>query len=380
MANKNEKEYVSNSKDWSNGATWNVDLSFLESAKGDFQEPEIYQIDIRFNGSITTANDGTVFTPTDAARLLQRWTLGDRIDPARFDFDGIGMLYAMCSEIGAGRVIWPAQQAANVTNASYEAIFSLFTDVGDMLDRPRDCCPHVKEFLCGNGGKMSMQFSATNPVTGVTINSGTFQVVVYVREGRSAEAGPRLTWKRHNQALREDNYPVNGSLRTAFAYSYDDDGAGVEDMSSYTYFDSTSLDAREQRYSHIIQRWARQVSPVAAPAPAAGSTTLLDPFYGTAPGARPFRLPRKGESILDMPDLAKLHLKLDAAVKANQQVLICSINDRDAVNTAEILGISVDAVGKAPAVIPTRKGKKNIKTIPRQLRGRVPVRLGAATR
>lgn len=368
MANTQKKEYRSGTRDWQAGKTWNVDLAFLKDALSDFRCPELAAIEVRINVAL---NNDVAFGIWDFPRLLPSFQLGDKGDGARFDLDGYSMLLHSIARVGAPGIYWPPQVSSGADPTNFEIIIPLIFESKRMDERSRDARPNVLEFLTENGGKCNLQFAPATVITDVTVLSGSYEVVAHVIEGGAAETGPRMVLKRYNVANREDRYDVGGSLCYALMYAPDDDGTGLESMAGYTEYDSASLDYYDQRFSHLRARWARSGHSGLSMA------GLFDPITYPPTTALPIYLPEEGQSTLALPNLDKLHVKLDAAVQTNHTILICAFTDALPVNQARILGVPVSAIGdpKTTAAVQTPKGKKPVSQFPRSLRGRMPIRI-----
>lgn len=357
--NVSEGQYESGQMTFSAAQQRPVDLSFLREALGDFEEPEITQVDVRVTGTVATSATVT-FTADDAAKLVQEFALSDK-GGQRADFDGLGMRLAAQIELG-DQLEQPATQATSLTDTAYEMILPVVFNV-DKSERGRDYCPHVKEFLPENGGKCKLKMAATNPITGVTFSAGTYEIIVHVVEGRTREPGARLCWQRHDIVATDGRYDVQGSLRAAVGYApHATAGYAAWSATTYAEIDSESLDYHDQ-YTHELRAKYVRESHVA-------SDDVIK-----AKNALAIVTPKRQQSIGKMADLAQLHVKFPAAAPSSSQMLICAITDRVKANSAKILRIPVAELGKGTAMIQTPKGKKPLTSVPAFLRGRLPLRV-----
>lgn len=351
---------------WSNNRQVPVDLSFLDQVLGRYTNPEIVGMYLRFVGSITT-NGATTFTADDAAKLLSEFRLKDR-GGLRVDLDGLGMRIAAQQELGDS-LEQPATQAISTTNASYELTLPIIWNPKRAY-RPRDFCPHVLEFTSENGGSAFIKMCGTNPITGVTVDSGTWQLFVEIQEGGSAEPGSRMCWLRESFINKEASYDAKGLLRYFIAYAADDDGTGYEawSASSYAEVDSESLGIYDMPLALLRQESLRQYSPASDDVLKAGT-------------ALAFATPKLAQKSIRLADHThrKVHIRLATAPPAGAQLLKCVITDRAAGMAEQITKVPaneiVDRANSGRVSIATGKGKRDLRSVAPAAAAKLPIRV-----
>lgn len=360
---KAPRDYSSGELAFQASAKRPIDLHFLEEALEDFVNPRIERVEVHARGTMTTGV-GATFTVGDFYKLVPQVLVEDTAGP-RVDLDWAGLLVANYLLLGPQVLMMPDAIIAEQTAAPFELIIPIPITGWKGQYNPNDTRPHIREFVKRNGGRMSIWMPPTTVITGVTIVTMTYEVVVHVREGFSDEVPARLCLLRDDATKREDNYDIGGQLVGAVLYGVDNDGTGLESHSAYVEFDSTSLKKVRRRFSTEAARVV---------ADGVGGALGNDSIFVSG-GARIIQAPPSAGT--DGPVLERLHLKFDAAPFSYSQLLKVVITDRSWRNVNRIAGrAGARAIADGNASVGTPKGKRAFDKVPAELRRFVAIRAG----
>ena len=351
------KWYRSKEITFSTGATEVVDPNFLTKALGEMAAPEIAEIIIRANGSIT-ASGGTAEN-YDCHKLLSRVRFTDRAGEL---VNLPGSILKLVDQMEhQGSHVEPSDVADAATNAAYE-FYTRLDFEPNFAWNPSDYRVPLNHWV--NGGQLSLSFQTPSNFGTPTL---TFTVYVRVVDNRFRDLKSRMTWKEYSVSNQEFDYPVGGSLRAAILTS-DLTTTGYTDLSGFTEYDFRDLDL----YRHplaMLQEDYRRERP---------STHSADQYLAATEGAVPLVVPYKGQHIGSMPNLETFHMRLNGAAPASGRIAICAIENRSGDLGVEWTGAA--SVGelasriRSSGHIPGPKGSKKAMNFPAKLQRRLPIR------
>lgn len=296
---------------WSTGKKFNVDLSFLDEAR-DMAYPEITELRVHFEGSVTTAG-GTTFNAEDGCRLIANVQVRDGKED-RVNVQGTS-LRAIDQIMYGDAFTDPAQQGAASTDTDYD--MWLRVPFSPIKARSRSDF-HVPLSDLINGGKIFLSLCTTNPVANVTVNSGTVYVYARVVDGRKPRAKSRLSWLEQATTLREERFPIGGSLYTAFMIAPNDGAASYQSWTGANYDEITSLTLRYTalKREYLVDDYQAESHPESSDVLIAGK-------------ALPLVTPRRDQKIGGLLDVRTLHTKLGAAPPSNSYLVYGVVTDRN---------------------------------------------------
>lgn len=363
------KVYQSRQYAFAAGSAIEVDLSFLEAAKGHFRFPVIEDFIIEALTTQTTAVVGVA--GIDAAGVFGQVRVNDGHGP-RFDaLTGHEIRALNIHEFGDAAPDLPVSGvgAGQLVNVLYHLPFSLPYRSASKYD---SACP-LSDMI--NGGSVRMTWpAAIYVVTGgnsATITAGNYRLYARVREADRGALKARVVWRSDAINNLEDHYRINGRLRAAFPVGRNGlnygltswTGAGVTELDSDTlgYQDRTRLDLLlgyrgNSRGFNAVDPWDSG-----------------DSF--------PVWWAEMGQTIKDMPLMRTLHLRWNGALPVGQNRLVtCVVTDRDPALAAAAMGYdSADELARdldQNGVIDPKDGRaKGIAELPPTLVKHLPVRI-----
>jgi hypothetical protein len=366
-SNKDRGEWFeSNDETYNAGGVKTFDLSFLDAAVAGYDFPEIAEMEVVFDGAYGDAS-WPALAGDDAKTFLDQLRIDDGAGQ-RLNLTGAQIAELERLEYGTAYNA-PPTVAINTADSSVRVAWRIPWDLPNLAERGRDTAIPLTHLM--NGGKV--QFTQANSVNGDTgnITSGTWKLRCRVREGRKGEAKSRLVWERINVSQRETNYAINGLLRAAWFSFKDTDGSGYNDSSSITEIDSKTLDYHDREVEDHVNDYRASVR----------DRSSGDNFLAAATARNiPILWPEEKQKIGRMPDVRALHLKQDAAVVTDQELVYCKIVDRDVRLTALSLGLTEQqylAEAAANGRVVSAKGKHmNPAAVSPSLAKKLPIRLG----
>lgn len=204
-------KYRSEPRAYAAGAPFTFPTAFLDPAR-KMSAPVIEKILLRFRGNVTP-NNVTGSNTMPAAMLALLWDkillqdqAGDRVN-----LDGMSLLACMQHENGlAGENYGPDLASGSPIAAAFDLEIPL---TPHKARRRNDFGIPLNEFLDGGKLQINVAGDPTLATAVASVNSGTFDVVAFVREERDLEAKSRVCFIEYIVGQTEYTYPINGSLR-----------------------------------------------------------------------------------------------------------------------------------------------------------------------
>jgi hypothetical protein len=204
-------KYRSEPRDYAAGAPFTFPTAFLDPAR-KMSAPVIEKMLLRFRGKVTPNNiSGSGGMP--AAMLALLWDKVLLQDQAgdRVNLDGFSLLCVNQHENGiAGENYGPDLASGSSVDAAIDLEIPL---TPHKARRRNDFGLPLNEFL--DGGKLQFNVATDGTLNSAvaSIESGSFDVIAFVREERDLEAKSRVCWVDYVVGQTEYTYPINGSLR-----------------------------------------------------------------------------------------------------------------------------------------------------------------------
>lgn len=309
---------------WAASKKINVELDFLEEAKSYFKAPVIDYMIIRgFNFDITAAG-GESFASEQSGLCVDTLFLKDG-KHKRYDCHGYTVRAIAIHELGNAYVDPAAISAAQLTTYEWELplIFA-----PPRTRKRNEYNVAVTDFI--NGGRMQINCPPAAIATHNTLAAGTYEVWAHIVENENAELKCRMVWEEQDINNLEDYYPVNGTLRAAFAISMTDHSL-LESMTGLTELDSTTLDYTDIPLSLNKFDYRHETRQLHTADPVSAAKAW--PIYNN----------RSDQKLVTLPNVGKLHLKFTGTLPTAPKLVVCSIIDRDPVLSAKALGFSSPA-------------------------------------
>lgn len=341
------KPFRSRAYTFAPGSPINVDLDFLEPMR-QMAAPEVSEIVLRFSGTVGAITGGAL--GRDAAKLFDNISLRD--DREIVNASGHGLRILEQHEIGS-KQIDPSDISSGATNTTYVYKLRILfgSDVQTRTARARDAALNLAQFLVG--GNLVVTPCAAVP-TGWAAAQADWRLRVYMygKDGRKSELKQRRRIYEQVMSVQEYDYPVNGSLRTAFAHSKLAT-TGYSSWAAFTNIYSRSLEWPTSFETDMLADEYRKTGV------ALGTN---DEILLSTPGAVSIVCPHRGQKVGQMVDLKSLHLDLGAAPPTSARLLLDVIEDRSPVMGAASMGYeSPSALAQAVAsrgVIQGANGKE----------------------
>lgn len=323
----------SNPEVYSLGNSITFKPDYLNAAR-KMDAAEVYGIWIRFTGTVGAITGGA--KGRDAAKLFDTVRFRDGADEV-LNASGAGLRVLEQMDWGE-RQTDPADIASGATNTSYSYLLRITFAPPWRAKRPRDYTIPLGAFL--DAGEFTIQTAAAVPTGWAALQSDwKLQLFADVRDGRKRELKSRRRIKEEAVTQQEFDYQINGSIRAAILTSKLTT-TGYTDLSGFTTLNSRTLKwpAAYQQFL-LTDQYRRDTQSF-------GSS---DEFLLAANGAVPLVVPHRGAKIGGMVESKSLHLDLLAAAPTGGRLLTDVIIDRDANQSAAVMGY--DGPGPLAAAI-----------------------------
>jgi hypothetical protein len=308
---------------WSTGKRWSIDTGFLQSAFKNFKFPVIESFNLRFFGSVTTLDTGSIENFAHVNVIGQNFKFKDERDD-RIDCSMRGLRIFAQQELGA-RLVDRADLApgATTTTTTYDVSLPIPFHT-ERAERPNDYLVTVEEFL---DSELIWNAATTNPVTASTvINSGTLQFQVNVRENWTRDQPSRLQIREVSSEKLEETFTVDGALRYALLYAYSS-GQDLTSLSTYTEVDSRTLRLSDMPTTALVQIAQLNQRDIDSTNDEVTRQRVI-----------PLCVPDFDQHMSSLVEHGKLHLRLQAALPTGGKLLTVTVTDRAMRQVAKNLG------------------------------------------
>lgn len=367
MAGTPKKQWVrSKPFTWAANAAIPIDpKEFLTTWLHRWKAPTVGSLLLQFKGTISAQT--TTIAQEDHCRLWSEIRIDDR-KGIRYKASGGGARAIAQLEYGGGFEDPAALTSATTT--TYEQYMRIPFEK-PRNHRPRDTRMALEELL--DGGQVQVTFASADPLTHFNIASGTLVVFASIYEEETREAKVRDVWNETAFINAEDTYLIGGGLRAAMAFASSSDTAGEwyqwSASTNFDFIESQSLDFTRRPRTLVVQEY--NSNQPAGWNRTSGIDMVND---GTL---LPIYLPERDVNLMDLPEQARLHVKLDGTPPSSpsSKLLTCAVTDRDASATRQVLQVGDAQLAGASPKVPTPSGEKSLSSFDSAAVKRVPVRL-----
>lgn len=315
--------YRSRPTTYVNGATSQLDMSFLHNPMQKMRAPVVRELVFHFAGDISGVT--ATFDNIDGAQIFNQIRIADRAGDI---YKLPGKLARLCMQMELGtradEVDGLADAASGATTSGDDMIIRVPFDLEFAAVGADTALPliHLVE-----GGEIEMTFGTPVGSTGV---SGTVLVYALVHDEKVRELKSRYIRRTQAVTGRDSHYPLGGSVRELVLCS----NPTATSMSPWTASTYNAINVPELELSVARSYMLRQEYTRLRPDRSAAD--VID-----AGRAVPLVVPSKGQRIDKMPDLKSIHIDIGSdTVPTSAQLLQGYIEDRDPGLAAQWLGYS----------------------------------------
>lgn len=322
MTNQNNKGVweKSDALDFALSRNLNFKLHFLEPFLSTMKAPEIVEMRFEFTGTVNSSA-GNDALGLDAHKLCNRLRVADKFG-AWIDCSGEGLRIHSIIEMAA-RHVDMTTLAAGAADASRTWFVNIPLDL-IKAERGRDSC--IQAWQLQDGGSVVMTTPTALP-TGWDGFTGTVTLWCKVRDGRRRESKSRISIRDYVINSQQDNYSVDGSLRSMVVFT-ELATTSMTSLAAFTTIDSTALGYPPGMKTSVLRAdYIRQLD---------GAAHANDPIISEL--AIPLVFPDRRQKIGQQPILGTVRIDLKAAPAASSRMLVVAFVDRDPRLGAQQLG------------------------------------------
>lgn len=305
-------------------------LNFLEPFLSTMKAPEIVDMRFEFTGTVDSASSTYDALGIDAHKLCKRLRVADKYG-AWIDCSGEGLRINSIIELEARHrdMVTLAAGAADATKTWFVTIPL------ELIKGQRGEDSTVQVWQLCDGGQVQMSFCGAVP-TGWVSFVGTVTLWCKVRDAGTRESKSRLTIRDYQINSQQDNYSIDGSLRSLAVFT-ELATTSMTSIAAFTAPVSTALGYPPGMTAAILlEDYVRNLD---------GAAHASDPFIAQL--AIPLVTPDRRQSVDKQPILGTIRLDLGAAPPTNGRLLVVAFTERDPRLAAAQLGYPNVATAQA---------------------------------
>jgi len=340
---------------WSAALDKTLTFEFLDNPGKDLSKYDVKNLKVVAEFTITPAASTTAMGE-DFWRIINTVKLNDA-GGQRIACKGTSLRAIAQKELGSAFADPgdSAEATAEVGALHFPLFFSL-PNADGLKDARDSACPAQ---ALRRGGSIALKLSGALLATDVTLTSATMYVTAELvrKRGRRPECPTRVCYRDESFTAAEQRFPVNGSVRSILFIADKGEGnaTGLESWAtSYEELDSATLGYSNKDRHELVEDY-KELGPRSA----------IDMFDERKGGGVPYGIafyvaPAEAQ-IVDLPNVATLHVKMGTAAPTNGVAIFSYIPDVPPEFIAAALGVgsgvAIELRDKR-GIVATRDGRK----------------------